>query len=66
MERKQKEQTRQMKELQGQAERLRRENDQLQAQIEKSSDLRKDIRDSGHVAQPKIELCLWKLVNSYG
>ena len=52
MERKQEEQTRQMKEMQGQAKRLWRENDQLQAQIEKSSDLGKDIRDSYHVAQP--------------
>ena len=41
-----------MKELQGQAERLRRENDQLQAQIEKSRYLGKDARDSGRNAQP--------------
>ena len=36
MERKQEKQERQMKELQGQAKRLRIENDQLRAQIEKS------------------------------
>ena len=40
-----------MKELQGQAERLRRENDQLRAQIEKNRDLGKDARDRGHDAQ---------------
>ena len=40
-----------MKELQGQAERLRRENDQLRAQIEKNRDLGKDTRDRGHDAQ---------------
>ena len=38
-----------MKELQGQVERLRRENDQLQAQIEKS---RKDAQNNGHDVQP--------------
>ena len=47
MKRKNEEQAREMKELQGQAERLRRENDQLWAQIEKSSDLGKDVQDSG-------------------
>ena len=35
-------QARQMKELQGQAKNLRRENDQLWAQIKKSRDLGKD------------------------
>ena len=40
-----------MKELQGQAERLQRENDQLWAQIERSHDLRKDVQDSGRSAQ---------------
>ena len=47
MERKQAEQVRQMKELQGQAERLRCENDQLEAQIEKSH---KDALDNGRDA----------------
>ena len=41
MERKQEEQARQMKELQGRAERLRSENDQLRAQIEKVAILEK-------------------------
>ena len=50
MERKQEEQAKHMKELQGQAERLRRENDQLQAHIEKSRDFGKDVRDSGRAA----------------
>ena len=49
MERKQEEQVRQMKELQGQAERLRSENDQLRAQIEKSC---KNAQDNGHDVQP--------------
>ena len=40
-----------MKELQGQVERLRRKNDQLRAQIEKSGDLEKNARDSGRDAQ---------------
>ena len=40
-----------MKELQGQAERLRCKNYQLQAQIEKSRDLGKDVRDSGRDTQ---------------
>ena len=40
-----------MKELQDQAERLTLENDQLRAKIEKSHDLGKDVRDSGHDAQ---------------
>ena len=47
MEKKQEEQVRQMKKLQGHLERLQRENDQLRAQIEKSHDLGKDVRDSG-------------------
>ena len=51
MERKQEEQARQMKELQGQVERLQCKNYQLQAQIEKSRDLGKDVRDSGRDAQ---------------
>ena len=51
MERKQEEQARQMKELQGQIEKVQRENDQLRAQIEKSCDRGKDLGDSGRVAQ---------------
>ena len=47
MERKQEEQARQMKDLQGRAERLQCENDQLRAQIGKSHHLGKDARDSG-------------------
>ena len=43
IEKKQEEQARQMKELQGHDERLQRENDQLRAQIEKSHDLGKDV-----------------------
>ena len=43
MERKQEEQVRQMKELQGQVEHLQRENDQLRAYIEKSRDLGKKV-----------------------
>ena len=46
MEKKLEEQARQMKELQGHAERLQRENDWLRAQIEKNHDLGKDVRDS--------------------
>ena len=38
-----------MKELQAHAERLRQENDQLRAQIEKSRDLRKDVPDNDRV-----------------
>ena len=41
-----------MKELQGHAERLQGENDQLRAQIEKSRDLGKDVRDSGRAVHP--------------
>ena len=41
-----------MKELQGHAERLQQENDQLWAQIEKSCDLGKEVRDSGRAAHP--------------
>ena len=52
MERKQEEQVRQMKELQGHAEYLQRENDQLRAQIEKTRDHGKDVRDSGRAALP--------------
>ena len=52
MERKQEEKARQMKELQGHTERLQQNNDQLQAQIEKSHDLGKDIRDSNRAALP--------------
>ena len=52
MERKQEEQARQMKELQGQAERLWCDNDQLRAEIEKSHNLGKDMRDSDFDAQP--------------
>ena len=50
MERKQEEQARQMKELQGHAECLQRENNRLQTQIEKSHDLGKDVRDRGRAA----------------
>ena len=46
------EQARQVKELQGQAKHLWHENDQLWAHIEKSRDLGKNVRDSGHAAQP--------------
>ena len=49
MERKQEEQARQMKELQGQAKCLWHENDQLRAQIEKSH---KDAQDNGRNMQP--------------
>ena len=52
MERKQEEQAKKMKELQGQVECLRRENDQLRAQFEKSRDLGKDVRDSSRAEQP--------------
>ena len=41
-----------MKELQGHIERLQRENDQMRAQIEKSRDLGKDVRDSSRAAHP--------------
>ena len=41
-----------MKELQGQAKRLQLENDQLQAHIEKSHDLGKDVRDRDRDVQP--------------
>ena len=52
MERKQDEKVRQMKELQGHVERLQQENDQLQAQIEKSCYLGKYVRDSGQDEHP--------------
>ena len=52
MEKKQEEQVRQMKELQCHVERLQHENDQLRAQIEKSHDLGKDVRDSGRTLHP--------------
>ena len=51
MERKQEEQARYLKELQAHAERLQRENDQLWAQIERSRDLGKEVRDSGRAVQ---------------
>ena len=41
-----------MKELQGHVERLQRENDQLQPQIEKSRDLGKDVRDNDQAVHP--------------
>ena len=47
MEKKQKKQARQMKELQGHVERLQQKNDQLQDKTEKNHDLGKDARDSG-------------------
>ena len=43
-----------MKEMQGQAERLWRENDQLRAQIKRSCNLRKDVQDRGCAAQPIV------------
>ena len=46
MERKQEEQTKQMKELQSHVERLQHENDQLQAHIGKIRDLGEDVQDS--------------------
>ena len=52
MEKKQEEQTRQMKELQRHAERLQHENDQLRPQIEKSRDPRKYVQDSSQVVHP--------------
>ena len=52
IEKKQEEQARQMKELQGHVERLQRENDQLLAQIEKNCNLGKDVRDSVRVMHP--------------
>ena len=39
-----------MKELQGHAKRLQQKKDQLWAQMEKSSDLGKDVRDSDSAA----------------
>ena len=47
MEMKQEEQARHIKELQGHAKRLQRENDQLSTQIEKNRDLGKGVRDRG-------------------
>ena len=48
MEKKQEEQERQMRELQGHAEHLLRENDRLRAQLEKRRDLgERDVQDSG-------------------
>ena len=47
IERKREEQARYIKELQGHAEPLQRENDYLRTQIENSRDLGKDARDSG-------------------
>ena len=47
MENNQEEKARQMKELQGHAECLQHENDQLRTQMEKSCDLGKDVQDSG-------------------
>ena len=41
-----------MKELQGHVERLQWENDQLRAQIEKSRNLGKDVRDNGRAVHP--------------
>ena len=52
MERKQKEQVRQMQELQARVERLQCENDQLQAQVEKIRYLEKDVRDDDRVEHP--------------
>ena len=49
MEKNQKGQVRQMKELQGRVERLRNENDQLGAHIEKSL---KDAQDNGYDVEP--------------
>ena len=52
MERKQEEQGRQMHELQARVERLQHENDQLRAQVEKSLQLRRDMRDGDRVEHP--------------
>ena len=52
LKRKQEEQARHMKGLQGQAKRLQHENDQLRAHIEKSHDPGKDVRDNGHTVHP--------------
>ena len=52
MERKHEEQVRQTKELQGHAGRLQWKNDQLRAHMEKSRDLRKDVRDGGRAVHP--------------
>ena len=52
MEKKQQEQARQMKELQGHVERLQRENHQLRAEVGKSHDLGRNAKYSGRVAHP--------------
>ena len=52
IERKQEEQARQMQELRGHVERLQCENDQLRAQVEKSRELGRDVRDDDRAEQP--------------
>ena len=55
MEKKQEEQARQMKELQERVEHLQRENDRLQAQVEKRRDLdERDVQDSGQAKHPAV------------
>ena len=52
MERKKEEQARWIEELQGHAEVLQRENDQLRTQIENSHDLGKEVRDGCQAVHP--------------
>ena len=55
MEKKQEEQARQMKELQESAEHMQRENDCLQAQVEKRRDLyERDVQDSSQAKHPVV------------
>ena len=55
MKKKQEEQARQMKELQERAEQLQRENDHLQAQVQKRRDLdERDAQDSGPARHPTV------------
>ena len=43
-----------MQELQARAEHLQRENDQLRSQVEKSFELRKDVREGDRVEPPIV------------
>ena len=52
MKKKQEEQARQMKELQGHAKHLQRDNDQLRAHIKKSRNLGKNVQNSGRTVHP--------------
>ena len=52
MEKKHEEKARQMKGLQDRDKRLQHENDQLWAQIRKSHNLKKYVRDSGRAVHP--------------